>query len=101
MPLPKREVMNRARIYFNGMENITPTEKAKVILYCKHSVNLLEKLKKGGFIESFWCGNPECAKGIRGIKKYSVRVVNQSKSAKKCVHCGNKSGYTATFAPAY
>ena len=58
-------------------------------------------LKKGGFIEALWCGNPDCAKGIREIKKYSVRVVNDLKSAKKCVHCGSKANYMATFAPAY
>ena len=58
-------------------------------------------LNKGGFIEASWCGSPDCAKGIREIKKYSVRVVNASKSAKKCVHCNNKADYTAVFAPAY
>jgi len=57
-------------------------------------------LKKGGFIEAPWCGNPDCAKGIREIKKYSVRVVNPSK-ASKCIHCGNKSESLAIFAPAY
>jgi len=58
-------------------------------------------LNKGGFIEASWCGSPDCAKGIREIKKYSVRVVNPSKPAKKCVHCNNKAAYDAVFAPAY
>lgn len=58
-------------------------------------------LNKGGFIESAWCGNKECANGIRDIKKYSVRVVNPLKSASKCIHCKNKALYLAVFAPAY
>ena len=57
-------------------------------------------LNKGGFIEANWCSNLDCAKGIREIKKYSVRVTNPSKTS-KCVHCGNKSEKIATFAPAY
>lgn len=57
-------------------------------------------LNKGGFIEAAWCGNPECAKDIRQIKKYSVRVVTPSKTS-KCVYCGNKSEHLAIFAPAY
>ena len=57
-------------------------------------------LNKGGFILANWCGNQDCAKGIREIKKYSVRVINPSKSS-KCVHCGNKAESLAMFAPAY
>ena len=58
-------------------------------------------LNKGGFIECAWCGNPECAKVIRELKKYSVRVINPLKSTSKCVHCNNKSTNLAIFAPAY
>ena len=57
-------------------------------------------LNKGGFIQANWCGNPDCAKGIREIKKYSVRVINPSKQS-KCIHCGNKAENLAIFAPAY
>ena len=57
-------------------------------------------VNKGGFIEAAWCGNQECAKEIREIKKYSVRVINPSKTS-KCVHCGNKTENLAIFAPAY
>ena len=58
-------------------------------------------LNKGGFIEAVWCGNPECAKGIREIKKYSVRVVNPLKTLSKCIHCNKRAQYAAIFAPAY
>ena len=58
-------------------------------------------LNKGGFIEAKWCGSPECAKEIRGVEKYSVRVINQLKSTSACVHCNNKAAYSAIFAPAY
>lgn len=62
-----------------------------------------EKIASGkkGFIEALWCGDVACAKQIReNTSKNSIRVVNPSKSG-KCVHCGNKAQYTATFAPAY
>lgn len=56
---------------------------------------------KKGFIEAQWCGDAACAKQIRGkTNRNSIRVVNPAKSG-KCVHCGNKSKYTAVFAPAY
>ena len=58
-------------------------------------------LNKGGFIQSFWCGNPDCAKGIREIKKYSVRIINPIKTKKNCVHCSKKAAYEVAFAPAY
>lgn len=58
-------------------------------------------LNKGGFIGAMWCGSPDCAKEIRNIKKYSARVINPLKSAKKCAHCSNKASYEAIFAPAY
>lgn len=50
MPFSKNEVMRRARIYFNRMNNITQREKSEIILYCKHTVNLIEKIKRDGFI---------------------------------------------------
>ncbi|MBI4451916.1 hypothetical protein HY637_00670, partial [Candidatus Woesearchaeota archaeon] len=56
---------------------------------------------KKGFIESNWCGDVACAKQIREkINKNSIRVVNPIKYG-KCIHCGNKTQYVATFAPAY
>jgi len=50
MSISKKEVMRRARIYFNTMNTITQKEKTQIILYCKHTVNLIENLKKDGFI---------------------------------------------------
>lgn len=58
-------------------------------------------LNKGGFIEALWCGNPNCAKKIRSIKKYSVRVTNPLKTTKLCIHCKNNASCLAIFAPAY
>ena len=58
-------------------------------------------LNKGGFIIALWCGNPECAKEIRKVKKYSVRVINPTSPTKRCVHCNKKASYAAVFAPAY
>lgn len=58
-------------------------------------------LNKGGFIGALWCGKQNCAKKIREIRKYSIRIVNPSKSSERCVHCGNKAPYAAVFAPAY
>ncbi len=50
MPLSKQEVMRRARIHFNRNNDITQREKTQIILYCKHTVNLIEKLRGDGFI---------------------------------------------------
>jgi len=57
-------------------------------------------LNKGGFIEAYWCNNPDCSIGIRKLRKYSARVINPSKPL-KCIHCNSKAEYKAVFAPAY
>ena len=50
MAIPKKEVMRRVKIHFGRIDNLTQREKKQIILYCRHTINLIEKIKSDGFI---------------------------------------------------
>ena len=58
---------------------------------------------KGGFIKTFWCGNPKCEKEIKEQTKATIRCIpfNQDRQKGKCIKCGRKSNLKVLFAKAY
>ena len=58
---------------------------------------------QGGFLDSFWCRQPECEKKIRQETKASIRVIPLESSREKgsCIYCGQPSPGRVTFAKAY
>jgi len=59
--------------------------------------------EKGGFIETFWCGDSKCEQGIKDETKATIRCIpfGQNEKLKKCIKCGKKSKTKVLFAKAY
>lgn len=59
--------------------------------------------KRGGLINSHWCGDKDCEAKIQDETKATIRVIplDQIKETGKCIRCGNKSTGRVTFAKAY
>ncbi len=59
--------------------------------------------KKGGFIESTWCGNQACEGEIKEKTAATVRVLRclEEIPGETCVHCGEKAVTGAVFAKSY
>lgn len=72
MVLSKQEVMRRARIYFNRMNNITQREKTQIILYCKHTVNLIDKIRRDGFIINSAIQSDDFQKEFENISRIQI-----------------------------
>jgi len=58
---------------------------------------------KPGFINTYWCGNPDCEEKIKKESKATIRCIpfNQDKSQGKCIYCGKDSDKKVIFAKAY
>lgn len=70
----------------------------KVLAENTHEVENYEEFKKlmktkRGFIKAFWCGNPKCEEKIKTETKATTRVLpfEKTKTAGKCIYCGNKA----------
>jgi prolyl-tRNA synthetase len=48
---------------------------------------------KRGFIKAYWCGDPKCEQKIKEETKAATRVspFEKTKTAGKCIYCGNKA----------
>jgi prolyl-tRNA synthetase len=60
--------------------------------------------EQGGFVESGWCGNPECEAKIKEETKATIRVLPMGRNQhqdKSCILCGEKATELAVFAKAY
>jgi prolyl-tRNA synthetase len=60
--------------------------------------------EQGGFIESPWCGNPECEAKIKEQTKATIRVLPMGRNGLEdelCILCGQKATKLAVFAKAY
>jgi prolyl-tRNA synthetase len=60
--------------------------------------------EQGGFVESGWCGNPECEAKIKEETKATIRVLPMGRNHhqdKSCILCGEKATELAVFAKAY
>ena len=68
MSIPKREVIRRARIYLNE-RNLTSGEYDQIVLYCKHNVNLLDKLKRDRFIIDNALQDPSFQREFKNISR--------------------------------
>ena len=58
----------------------------------------------GGFIESAWCGNPECETKIKEETKATIRVLPLGRDKLKdhnCIYCGAAADMAAVFSKAY
>ncbi len=58
----------------------------------------------GGFIESAWCGNPECEAKIKEQTKATIRVLPLGRDKLKdhnCIYCGSTADKIAVFSKAY
>ncbi len=58
----------------------------------------------GGFIESAWCGNPECEAKIKEETKATIRVLPLGRDELKnhnCIYCGSTADKIAVFSKAY
>ncbi|GAH19748.1 unnamed protein product, partial [marine sediment metagenome] len=57
-----------------------------------------------GFVESGWCGNPECETRIKNETKATIRVLPFGRNEDEkgsCIFCGEKAKELAVFAKAY
>ena len=64
---------------------------------------LKEGVKKGGFVDIFWCGDAACEEKIKQETSASNRCipVNQPGDSGTCAVCGKTSNVHALFAKAY
>ncbi len=58
---------------------------------------------EGGFVESHWCGNPECEAKVKEDTKATIRNIpfDRKKESGKCIVCGKESDGRVIFAKAY
>lgn len=74
-----------------------------------HVLDDYEKFKAlyeqdGGFVDSHWCGDPQCEAQIKEDTKATIRVLPFEQGeleGKTCIHCGKPARYRAIFAKAY
>jgi prolyl-tRNA synthetase len=74
-----------------------------------HELNDYEEFKtvmekNPGFVETGWCGSPECEAKIKEQTKATIRVLplgREENQVKKCIFCGKPSRSPAVFAKAY
>lgn len=59
--------------------------------------------REKGFIEAFWCENPQCEKKIKEETKATIRVlpINAPIEKGKCIYCGKSAQRRWIFAQAY
>lgn len=65
---------------------------------------LFEGEKAPGFVEAFWCGNPECEAEVKADTKATVRCLpfgRQENISGRCFHCGKEAHHFAVFAKSY
>jgi prolyl-tRNA synthetase len=64
---------------------------------------LKEGIERGGFVDSFWCGDPACENRIKDETRATNRCIplNQPGDSGPCVVCGRPSSEHALFARAY
>ena len=65
---------------------------------------LFEGEKAPGFVEAFWCGDPECEAEIKADTKATVRCLpfgKQENISGRCFHCGKEARHFAVFAKSY
>ena len=58
----------------------------------------------GGFIESPWCGNPECETKIKEETKATIRLLPLGRDELKnhnCIYCGSTADKIAVFSKSY
>jgi prolyl-tRNA synthetase len=62
-----------------------------------------EAVKKGGFINAFWCGNHECEDAVKKETKATIRCIPLDAQSENgnCVYCGNSAEKRVYFARAY
>jgi prolyl-tRNA synthetase len=58
---------------------------------------------RGGFVETHWCGSPQCEETMKDDTKATIRVLGpeEEKTSGKCIVCGKEAEYKAVFARAY
>jgi len=73
-----------------------------------HTVDDYNKFKeiiktRGGFIYSFWCGDPECEQKIKEETTATIRAIplNSEQVPGSCVKCGRPSAKRVYFGKAY
>ncbi len=93
-------------------ENLLKAHK-KFTVENTHEASSYEEFKKimggpRGFINAFWCENPECEARIKGETKATTRCLpvdtttGEAKEEKgKCVYCGDNAVHRWLFAQAY
>ncbi|MGH1566689.1 MAG: proline--tRNA ligase [Nitrosopumilus sp.] len=61
------------------------------------------KIEKGGFLNSPWCGNPECEEKIKEETGADIRVIpfGSESTDKKCMYCQKQSVSIPIFARGY
>ena len=65
---------------------------------------LFEGEKAPGFVEAFWCGDPECEAEVKADTKATVRCLpfgRQENVSGRCFHCGKEARHFAVFAKSY
>jgi len=57
----------------------------------------------GGFVESYWCGSPECEQEVQEETKTTIRVIPFEQTGEKgsCIKCGKESETMVVFAKSY
>jgi len=85
-------------------------EKARALrednTYILESYDDLKKLYKdgNGFVDTHWCGSPECEAVIKDETKATIRVIPFEQgdcAGKKCIRCGGPAQHRVIFAKAY
>lgn len=73
-----------------------------------HEVDDYEEFKKiieeqGGFLNSHWCGDPECEAQVKADTKATIRNIpfDRKEEKGKCIVCGKESEGRVIFAKAY
>ena len=73
-----------------------------------HQVNDYDKFKQiieneGGFLNSHWCGSPECEAKVKEDTKATIRNIpfDRENEKGKCIVCGKESDGRVIFAKAY
>lgn len=106
--ISKNGVLETVRETLNAMQKDLLEKARKFQQEHTYQIDDYDSFKKffegeGGFVESHWCGNPECEAKIKEDTKATIRNIpfDRKEEKGKCIVCGKESEGRVLFAKAY
>ncbi|HET6517880.1 MAG TPA: His/Gly/Thr/Pro-type tRNA ligase C-terminal domain-containing protein, partial [Nitrosopumilaceae archaeon] len=105
--MPFNEISEKINSILDDIQKKMLISAKKILDEMSHSISNYDEFKsqieKGGFLQTPWCGKPECEEKIKEETGADIRVIpfGSEDSSKKCVYCEEQSVSIPIFARGY